>query len=56
MLGADDDAGVRPRPARRCESRHRPGRGSVLEMSVQPGGQPEQLREPVERQLLELLQ
>ena len=56
MLGADDDTGVRPRPARRCESGHRPGRRSVLEMSVQAGRQPEQLREPVERHLLELLQ
>ena len=55
MLGADDHVRVRPSGTRR-DRRHRPHRRSVLEMSVQAGRQPEQLREPVERHLLQLLQ
>ena len=56
MLGADDDAGAGLRCARRSERHHRAGRGRVLDVAVQAVRQPEQLREPVERQLLELLE
>ena len=56
VLGGDDDARAGLRLPRRGERDHRARRGGVLDVAVQAVRQPEQLREPVERQLLELLQ
>ncbi len=56
VLGADDDAGVRPRLPRRGERGDRRGGRGVLDVPVPVRGQAEQLREPAQRHLLELLQ
>ena len=56
VLGADDGPRVGSRGAGRRERDERARRGGVLDVAVQPGRKPEELREPVERHLLELLQ
>ena len=56
MLRAENDAPARSGRARDCERDERARRRRVLDVAVQPGRKPEQLGEPVERQLLELLE
>ena len=56
VLRADDDAGARPRVARGRERRQRRDRCPLLDVAVQAGREPEQLRKPVEGRLLELLE
>ena len=56
MLRADDDAPAGRRGAGGGERGHEPGRRGVLDVAVQAGRQPEQVGEPGERHLLELLE
>ena len=56
VLGADDDPPVGSRGPRRRERRDQARRGRVLDVPVERLGQAEQLPQPVERHLLELLQ
>jgi hypothetical protein len=56
VLGADDDASVGPRPPRGGERDERGGRRGVLDVPVPAFGEPEQARQPRERDLLELLE
>ena len=56
VLGAHDDALAGRGGAGRGERRHEPGRRGVLEMAVQPRREAEQVGEPGEGDLLELLE
>ena len=56
MLGAEHDTPARAQRARDRERREHTRRGRVLDVPVEVRGQAEELREPVERHLLELLQ
>ena len=53
VLGGVDDS-ARPKRSRGRERRQRRRRRGVLDVAVQAGRQPEELREPVQRDLLEL--
>ena len=56
VLRAEHDPPARPQRPRDGERRQRPGRRGVLDVTVESRRQAEQLREPVERHLLELLE
>src|SRR6185295_10673589 len=56
VLGADDDALARRRRPGGRERRDQSGRGGVLDMAVEALRQAEQVGEPGERHLLELLE
>ncbi len=56
VLGAHDHAVSRPSMARSRKSDEGTGRRGVLDVAVKPSGKAEKLREPAERDLLQLLE